>query len=311
MQHVRDAQFPTLSARGHGAIQSLFLKSVGLDTKAATAAGNSVHYCSGRLESVILQKQRLNAPTKPFANIRPRGISVTEHIREALLDRQLEPGSRVKEDHLSQILGVSRTPIRAALQTLAGEGLLGYAPHRGYTVRSFALSEIVDAYEMRALAEGLAARLSAERGLSDVDRARMMEVLARGDQILETSSKLEQKRAAYAEVNDVFHATIQEAAGSRIVTDVIRRCHRVPQTAAHNVMAFDLEDVSQRHQDHHRIYEAIICREPKEAESLMRAHISRVKTSMIRAFAKLDKNSPSSAQVQSLKDPIESERANT
>jgi FCD domain len=87
---------------------------------------------------------------------------------------------------------------------------------------------------------------------------------------------------------------IRNAAGSRIVTDVIRLCQRIPQTAARNVMAFDLEDVRLRHDDHHQIYEAIICREPKEAESLMRAHVSRVKTAMIRAFAELDKDSSSS-----------------
>src|SRR5262249_16572015 len=214
-------------------------------------------------------------------------------LRQDVLDGVLAPGSRINEVSLSRERAVSRTPLRAALQMLAGEGLLTYIPNRGFTVRSFPLSEIVDAYEMRALAEGLAARLSAERGLSNIDRARMIEILAKGDQILESSSKLPQRRAAYAEINDIFHAIIRNTAGSRIVTDVIRLCQRIPQIAAHNVMAFDLEDVRRRHQDHHRIYEAIICREPKEAESLMRAHVGRVKTSMIRAFAELDKNSPS------------------
>jgi GntR family transcriptional regulator, vanillate catabolism transcriptional regulator len=231
---------------------------------------------------------------KPVGAVHPRGISATERLREALLDRQLQPGSRVKEEQLSRMFGVSRTPIRAALQSLAGEGLLDYAPHRGYTVRSFPLAEIVDAYEMRALAEGLAARLSAERGLSSADRTRMIEILAKGDQILKSSSRLQLRRAAYAEINNIFHAIIRNAAGSRIVTDVIRLCQRIPQTAARNVMAFDLEDVRLRHDDHHQIYEAIICREPKEAESLMRAHVSRVKTAMIRAFAELDKDSSSS-----------------
>jgi len=231
------------------------------------------------------QKQR--DVTKPLAVVRLRGISTTERLREALLDQQLPPGARLKEKQLSQMFGVSRTPIRAALQSLAGEGLLDYAPHKGYTVRSFPLSEIVDAYEMRALAEGLAARLSAERGLSNTDRARIIEILAKGDQILESNSELPQQRAAYAEINDIFHGIIRNTPGSRIVTAVIRLCERIPQTAAHNVMAFDLEDARRRQQDHHQIYEAIICREPKEAESLMRAHVNRVKTSMIRAFAAL------------------------
>ncbi|MFX7849895.1 GntR family transcriptional regulator, partial [Acinetobacter baumannii] len=73
--------------------------------------------------------------------------------------------------HLSRTLSVSRTPLRAALQMLAGEGLLHYTPNKGFTVPEQSLSSIIDAYEMRARAEGLAARLAAERGLSEAARA--------------------------------------------------------------------------------------------------------------------------------------------
>jgi DNA-binding GntR family transcriptional regulator len=48
--------------------------------------------------------------------------------------------------------------------------------------------------------------------------------------------------------------------------DVIRLCRQIPQTAAENVMRFDLEEGRRRHQDHHQIYQAIVCREPEEAE---------------------------------------------
>jgi GntR family transcriptional regulator, vanillate catabolism transcriptional regulator len=62
-------------------------------------------------------------------------------------------------------------------------------------------------------------------------------------------------------------------------------------------MGFDLDEGGRRHQDHHQVYEAIICREPKEAESLMRAHVSRVKTSIIPQFANSSqKSSPLKGQ---------------
>ncbi len=67
---------------------------------------------------------------------------------------------------------------------------------------------------------------------------------------------------------------------------MVRLCQRVPQTASHNVMAFEIEDVRLRHAAHHRIYEAIICREPREAENQMMQHILSVKISMVRAFAR-------------------------
>ena len=95
---------------------------------------------------------------------------LTEHLRQTLLDGRYAPGSRLNEVHLSQQLEVSRTPVRAALHVLAGEGLVRYHANKGFVVRAFPLSEVVVAYEMRALAEGLAARLAAERGLSDPSR---------------------------------------------------------------------------------------------------------------------------------------------
>ena len=109
---------------------------------------------------------------------------LAERVRQALLDGLLAPGSRINEVSLSRELAVSRTPLRAALQMLAGEGLLTYTPNRGFTVRAFPLSEIVDAYEMRALAEGLAARLAAERGLSAEACVQLENALTRGDEIL-------------------------------------------------------------------------------------------------------------------------------
>ena len=85
-----------------------------------------------------------------------RSLSVTDRIRSAILSGDYAPGARLHEVRLSENLGVSRTPIRSALQSLASEGLLEYTPNRGYSVRQFRTSEIVDAYEIRAMLESLA-----------------------------------------------------------------------------------------------------------------------------------------------------------
>jgi GntR family transcriptional regulator of vanillate catabolism len=211
---------------------------------------------------------------------------LAEQIRQDLLDGLFESGARINEVLLSRKLSVSRTPLRAALQMLAGEGLLKYTPNRGFTVRSFPLSEIVDAYEMRALAEGLAARFAAERGLSEQARAEFEEALARGDLILANGGDLHAQRTDYASINEFFHMKIHEAADSRLVADVLRLCHQIPQTSAHNIIAFQIDDIRERHRWHHRIYDAILAREPREAESLMRQHVLSVKTSMVRAASR-------------------------
>ncbi|MCZ0733206.1 GntR family transcriptional regulator [Phreatobacter sp. AB_2022a] len=217
---------------------------------------------------------------------RPRSGALVEQLRQALLDGQFAPGSRLNEVHLSRSLEVSRTPLRSALQMLAGEGLLHYTPNKGFTVPEQSLATIVDAYEMRALAEGLAARLAAERGLSEAQRASLDASLAAGDAALADGAEPAARRAAYAAANEIFHGTIHEAAGSSLVRDVVRLCQRVPQASAHNIVAFDLDDMRQRHALHHRIYDAILGREPREAEALMRQHVLSVKLSMARAFAR-------------------------
>jgi GntR family transcriptional regulator of vanillate catabolism len=215
-----------------------------------------------------------------------RSAWILEQLRQALLDGRYPLGSRMNEVRLSHDLGVSRTPIRAAMQMLAGEGLLHYRPNKGFTVREFSVSDIVDAFEMRALAEGLAARLAAEKGLSDALRAKLERSLADGDAALADKADPEARRAAYARINKTFHSAVHAAAGSSLVEDVVRLCQRMPQASAHNVMAFNLADVLERHRAHHEIYDAILGREPAEAESLMRRHVLWVKKSVVRAFAR-------------------------
>jgi GntR family transcriptional regulator, vanillate catabolism transcriptional regulator len=89
------------------------------------------------------------------------------NVREMLLRGDFQPGERISELPMVARLGVSRTPIRLALDRLANEGLLEPSPSGGFVVRSFALSDIWDAIEMRGVLEGTAARLAAERLTDD------------------------------------------------------------------------------------------------------------------------------------------------
>src|SRR5258708_11072920 len=91
------------------------------------------------------------------------------NLREMLLRGDFRPGDRISELPLVARLGVSRTPIRLALDRLANEGLLEIAPTGGFLAREFTLSDIWDAIEMRGVLEGTAARLAAERFAHDSD----------------------------------------------------------------------------------------------------------------------------------------------
>jgi DNA-binding GntR family transcriptional regulator len=78
-------------------------------------------------------------------------------------DGRLPPGQRLKEEKLARELGMSRTPVREALLMLESEGLVESIPRRGATVRSYAVGDLDDVYQLRALLEGYSARRAATR----------------------------------------------------------------------------------------------------------------------------------------------------
>jgi DNA-binding GntR family transcriptional regulator len=92
-----------------------------------------------------------------------------EHLTEALLSGELSPGDRLVQDVLADQLGISRTPVREALQRLEREGTIRAAAGRGYVVPQLTLADIAHLYEVREAVEGQAARLVAARATSSVD----------------------------------------------------------------------------------------------------------------------------------------------
>ena len=70
-----------------------------------------------------------------------------------------------------------------------------------------------------------------------------------------------------------------------MLAEMIRICHHVPVSSSRNIVAFEHRDVRRRHDDHHRIYEAICAREPWRAETIMREHVASVKSSLIKSLA--------------------------
>jgi GntR family transcriptional regulator, trigonelline degradation regulator len=112
----------------------------------------------------------------------PLRHQVLEALRRAIVSGQLAPGQRLTERALIEMLAVSRTVIREALRQLEAEGLIEIIPNKGPVVRQLSAAEAKDLYRIRAVLEGLAARLFAENAtdamvaelalaLKDVERA--------------------------------------------------------------------------------------------------------------------------------------------
>lgn len=88
-------------------------------------------------------------------------------LRGMILDGTIPPGERLNEVALASALGISRGPLREAIQRLAGEGLLTMISHRGAFVRTFEQREIDELYDIRTAFEMYAARLTCERATDE------------------------------------------------------------------------------------------------------------------------------------------------
>jgi GntR family transcriptional regulator, vanillate catabolism transcriptional regulator len=215
-------------------------------------------------------------------NIDSRGASQTVKalmsMRELLLTGELTPGQRVSEIWAVDRLGVSRTPVRAALARLQEEGFLEPLPGGGYAVKSFTAQDTFDAIEIRGTMEGLAARLAAERGADPERLEALDDILGQIDDLLDRPEISPEDCAAYARLNEAFHTCIAEAPGGQMLRRQTERAAALPFAHPSGFVKAQAERQDMRRiliiaQDHHRcVVDAIRHREGARAEALMREH---------------------------------------
>jgi GntR family transcriptional regulator of vanillate catabolism len=198
-------------------------------------------------------------------------------VRNLVFAGQIAPGERLSEITLSERLGLSRTPLRAALARLEQEGILEPIPSGGYAVRAFSEADIADAIELRGVLEGTAARLAAERGVTPSRLQAVNSLLGEIDDIVAVAPQ-DMDIQAYVEHNDEFHDFLKSLAGSQILAREIERVSRLPfagpsafMNAQSDVPAFRASlTVAQSH--HRAIVSAIELREGARAEAMAREH---------------------------------------
>ncbi len=225
-------------------------------------------------------------------------------LREMLLRGDFQPGERISELPLVARLGVSRTPIRLALDRLAHEGLLEIAPSGGFVAREFTVSDIWDALEMRGVLEGTAARLAAERFVE----GRELETLRRCHNEMKayTPSGNIDLFARYMDLNDAFHAAIVDLARSPLLRKTLDRVMALPFAAPSAVVYANAKiPTAAQHfaigQEHHQVLvESIENREGARAEATAREHarLSRRNLEMILADRSLLSQVPGASLIR-------------
>lgn len=187
------------------------------------------------------------------------------------------PGERLSEITVSERLGLSRTPVRAALARLEQEGILELIPSGGYAVRAFTEADIVDAIELRGVLEGTAARLAAERGVVPARLSALHSLMDELDQIVGASAD-ELDFPAYIARNKDFHDALKTLAGSEMVRREIDRVTSLPFSGPSAFLTVQEEIPECRasmvvaQAQHRAILNAIEMREGGRAEAIAREH---------------------------------------
>ena len=197
------------------------------------------------------------------------------NLRELLLRGEFQPGERLSELPLVAKLGVSRTPIRLALERLAQEGLLETLTGGGFLVRSFTLADIWDAIEMRGVLEGTAARLAAERLGNPHELNVIRSYVAEMDDFVPPNQETFPR---YLDLNEAFHAAVVDLAKSPMLRSALDRVFALPFASPSALVfarlrlprASEIITIGQEH--HHGIVDAIENRQGTRAESLAREH---------------------------------------
>jgi GntR family transcriptional regulator of vanillate catabolism len=207
-----------------------------------------------------------------------QAVKAQLRLREMILAGDLPGGARIAELTLVERLGVSRTPIRAALMRLEQEGLLQALPNGGYAVRTFSERDVADAIELRGTIEGLVARLAAERGVAAVVLAEARACLADIDAVLQQHALDDEDFTRYVAFNQRFHNLLAEMAGSTVLARELERVVNLPFASpsgfvvvqANSPKARDMLIVAQ--DQHRQVLDAIERREGARAEGIMREH---------------------------------------
>ena len=201
----------------------------------------------------------------------------TEKIRDQIVRGKMTPGTHLQENPLSQQLGMSRTPVRTALNSLAQEGLLEYVAKRGYRVKEFTIGEIVDAYNVRACLEGMACRLVAEKGMDRWTRGKLAKCIEEGHVITEKAAADDFDGPAWRRMNNRFHEIILEAAQNPFLKRQVDQIVFIPLATLFVVANWggrvNAENINRAQVDHVNIFDALERGQSARAESRMREHL--------------------------------------
>lgn len=202
-----------------------------------------------------------------------------EELKGAVLANRLRPGDALSVPALAAQMGISRSPVREAVQRLIHDGLATHVAHRGAVVATVDIEDVRQLYVVREVMEGLAARLATER-LDAARVAGLRELLERHEAVV--ASGIDER--THTEMDMAYHRLIREAAGNGHLTAALDTIQGKAHLALHSLWRSP-EGPRLAVEEHRRIFEAMTSGDPDAAERAAREHIRRLRIRLSQAVA--------------------------
>ena len=203
----------------------------------------------------------------------PARVRITSILKKALLAGEYKSGEELSLTEIAEKLGVSRTPVREAFQTLATEGLIELRMNKGAIVKQIDQKFITDHYEMRILLEAEAARRAAVNGME------VSELLTKLYHLSDNISVLD--RQYYMELNQVIHTTIWQAADNQKLYNFLMGLWNGPSFGEANS---ELDHYIQSTKEHIQILQFIREKDAENARQIMEHHITRSMHNILESY---------------------------
>jgi DNA-binding GntR family transcriptional regulator len=194
-------------------------------------------------------------------------------IKKSVLTGSVEPSFRLTEEHIASQLGISKSPVREALNRLEAEGLIRIEPRRGAFVKDFSAKEITDLYNLRVVLE-LHSIHSAE--ISPLLLQNLNDSIERTETILKRGDRL-----AHIEEDQLFHRLIAEATGNEELCRIFENIQQ--KTLLCRYKSYELSATTSP-VAHKQIYQALAYPDRAMAKMAMENHIVFVRDRLVSAI---------------------------
>lgn len=208
--------------------------------------------------------------------LRPRlalGAQVYEHVKQLLLDGELESGAAIQVDAIASDLGVSRQPVMDAVRRLVQEGFVTIVPQVGSFPRSYKVGEILDFFKLFAESESIVAMLACQRA-DAAGLARLKTVSTQIGKLRGSGLSSDELARQYRTLNRRFHTEMRDMTGSIAVAEIVESMgDRSDFLVALSRAPIFPKRLKEAHAEHEEMIAAIQARDSERAMSVMRRHV--------------------------------------